>query len=61
MITIYRDTPKPRETDAQWCGYTAVNGHVQRQTSDHLTPSSAAQALGASATEAAQWDTHFGY
>ena len=29
MITIYRDTPKKGETDAEWCWYrSSDNGHI---------------------------------
>jgi hypothetical protein len=27
-IHIYRDIPKPGETDAKWCAYRTVWGHV---------------------------------
>ena len=29
MVTVYRDTPKKGETDAEWCWYrSSDNGHI---------------------------------
>jgi len=28
MIHVWRDTPKPGETDAKWCGRQSKDGHV---------------------------------
>lgn len=38
---IYRDNPKPGETDAGWCAYATHNGHVTCYTTGHLTPEDA--------------------
>lgn len=45
-IRSYRDTPKPGETDAKWCAYEVVDGHVRRQTGNHETEAEARAALG---------------
>jgi hypothetical protein len=37
MITIYRDTPKRGETDAKWCWYRSVNGHITEGGIGHET------------------------
>jgi hypothetical protein len=58
-ITVYRDTPKPGETDARWCAYVAANGHVQSGTTGHATPGEAAAAVGADEAEQDTWNTRF--
>lgn len=58
-IRVYRDTPKPGETDARWCAYAAVDGHVRQGTTGHATPGEAAAAVGAEAQEQAAWDARF--
>lgn len=58
-ITVYRDTPKPGETDARWCAYASANGHVQRNTTGHATPGEAAAAVGGDEAEQAYWNGAF--
>lgn len=30
QIHVYRDTPKRGETDAKWCWYISIDGHVRQ-------------------------------
>lgn len=46
-IKTYRDTPKSGETDAGWCAYRAVNGHIVALTAGHATEDEARAAVAA--------------
>ncbi len=46
MITVYRDQPKRGETDAGWCAYRAVEGHIVAMAAGKMTPAEAYAAVG---------------
>ncbi len=45
-IHSYRDQPKPLETDAKWCAYRSIDGHVVQITTGHETEEAARAAVG---------------
>lgn len=45
-IHSYRDQPKIHETDAKWCAYRSIDGHVVEQTTGHNTEDEARKAVG---------------
>lgn len=44
-IHVYRDQPKRGETDAKWCGYLSMDGHVIEHTTGHETEEEAREHL----------------
>lgn len=45
MIVVYRDQPKPGETDAKWCAYETNGLRVLNITTGHETQEAARTAL----------------
>lgn len=45
-IRSYRDDPKRGETDAKWCAYRSIDGHIVERTTGHETEEAARTAVG---------------